>query len=525
MSAVYGSSYANEGFCWDADCTPFIGRGEGTCMAKKTIGEGCMNGGGNYDNNLCVTQLCSDTSGVCEVRTSGCASLGACLDMGLAVATSLAEYSAAAYGSTLVEIVNMVCPEDLSQCQGSASLFPDEARFEVSFSETAFDDLLFANGVMYVEVPLDIDMTADLVTPDISIFIPNVEFGFDVVFGLDFEASASKEYTKDFVLTDGLGICQDPFNERKSCNPHIIFSRVIKMKYATIDIEVGFQIVGSLTATVEASSELLAQFNISKNIVVPKLGARVTSSGLTLLGLDEVWDIVNSNLLDHVDFTVDGEASVKADFNMNVSPQLYVLINGIEFQGGIDFVFAAGAEFKADTESGCASGGATMSFGMLMDFYSPPFDIYEGTKAACTSIIGMAQAQELFDTVQDVQSNAYGTHCAVQYLGACDDRFDLCDEAATFTSDLMSNMVGSTMAISDIYVCNELFSVSLELSSGIMVNGDSCEETAELSAVICPEEHHAYSGNDDYCGVNGTANVAPQAALLFSLILSGLFVQ
>lgn len=506
MDTVYGwSNDENEGFCWDGSCYWLFGwRGKGECTdyGKKTVGESCKNAGGNYDNNHCVTQFCNDESGVCEVRTGGCASLATCLNMGVQVAAQLAEFSAFATGHALTPISNLLCPDDESTCQGSVSLTPDEVGFEVTFSHTVFDDILSLNGALNMEIPLDIDLDVDLTAPVISLYIPDVSFGFNAVFGLHFEASAvSKEYTRDFVLTDGLGICRDPLNSKRSCNPHIFYRRIIQMKYAQLDIEIGFQIVGSLTASVSASSELSAQFTISKEIVVPKLGAEVTKDGLSLLGLDEIWDdLVNTDLLDHVEFDVDGEATVAADFSINVSPQLYVVINGIEFQGGIDFVFAAAAEFTANLNSGCASGGASMSFGMLMGFYSPPFGVYSGTKAACSSIVGMAQVQEALDVIQEIQDDSYGTHCAIQYLDACDDHFDICDEAAAFMEDLMSNMVGSKMATSDIYLCHELVSVSLEISGGIMINGGSCDETgAPDTAVKCPEEHRAYSGLDDHC--------------------------
>lgn len=503
MDAVYGwSNDENEGFCWGGSCFLWWGRGQCTDYGKKTVGESCRNAGGNYDNNHCVTQFCNHESGVCEVRTAGCASLGTCINTGAQVALQLAEYTAYATGHSLTAVKDLQCPDDQSTCQGTVTLTPDEVRFEVAFSHTVFDDILSLDGALNMEVPLDIDLDVDLAEPRIALYIPNVSFGFNAVFGLQFEASAvSKEYSRNFVLTDGLGICRDPLNTKRSCNPHIFYRRIIQMKYAQLDIEIGFQIVGSLTASVSASSELSAHFTISKEIVVPKLGAEVTKDGLTLLGLNEIWDnLVNADLLDHVEFDVDAGVRVAADFSINVSPQLFVVINGVEFQGGIDFVFAAAAEFTANLASGCASGGASMSFGMLMGFYSPPFSVYSGTQAACNSIVGMAQLQDALDIVQEIQDDSHGTHCAIQYLDACDENFNICDEAAEFMEDLMSDLVGSKMATSDIYLCHELLTVSLEISGGIMINGGSCAETgAPDTAIQCPAEHHAYSGLDDHC--------------------------
>jgi len=497
MDTVYGK---NEGFCWDGACVAWWGRGQ--CTNKRTVGQSCRNAGGNYDNNLCVTQLCNHQSGKCEVREGGCASLATCIDMGFQVATQLAEYTAYATGHKLTEVVGLLCPNDQSVCKGLAKLALDDGEFEVSFGHTDKYDILSLDGTMKMKIPLTFELDVDLAEPRIALYIPNVLFGFNAEFGLTFAANAESEYTQDFVLSDGLGICKDPLNERGLCNPHIFFRRIIAMKYAQIDIEIGFQIVGSVTASVSVSSDLSVTFAISREIVVPKLGAEVTKDGLELLGLEELWDgLVNTDLLDHVDFNVAANARVAADFSINVSPQLFVVINGVKFQGGIDFVFAAAAEFTAGSDSGCGSGGASMSFGMLMDFYSPPFDIKSGTKAACNSIVGMAQLQDALDIVQDIQDDAYGTHCAIQYLNACDENFNICDEAAELMEDLMSDLVGSKMATSDIYLCHELLSVPLlKVSGGIMINGGSCDETgAPDTAIQCPAEHHAFSDSDELC--------------------------
>jgi len=429
--------------------------------------------------------------------------LATCIDMGFQVATQLAEFTAYATGHQLTQVVNLVCPDNLSVCKGLAelTLADGEGDFEVTFSDT-FKDILTLDGTMKMHIPNKMNLDVDLAEPRIQLYIPNVSFGFNAGFSLNFEKSKESEWTQDFVLTDGLGICKDPLNEKGSCNPHIFYRRIISMKYAQIDIEIGFQIVGSVTASLGASSEFSVGFAISKEIVVPKLGAEVTKDGLQLLGLEELWDgLVNTDLLDHVDFNVDAGVRVAADFSINVSPQLFVVVNGVKFQGGIDFVFAAAAEFTASWGSGCASGGASMSFGMLMDFYSPPFDIKSGTKAACNSIVGMAQLQEALDIVQDIQDDAYGTHCAIQYLDACDENFNICDETAELVEDLMSDLVGSEMATSDIYLCRELLTVPLfKISGGIMINGGSCDETGAPDTTIqCPAEHHAFSDSEELC--------------------------
>ena len=209
--------------------------------------------------------------------------------------------------------------------------------------------------------------------------------------------------------------------------------------------------------------------------------------------------------MDALEVTAAGEAVVTADFELNVGPQLYVMINGIEFQGGLDFVFKAGAEFVASVDTGCASGGASMSFGLLTDFYSPVLDIRAGAEAACLSAVGVSEVNQVINVVQDITYDSYGTACAVEHLDHCDSRFNLCEEAAEFVGDVMDNFIDSNFALNPIFACAELFSVSLDLSTGFTVNGEKCNEKAELTDVVCPTEAHAYSGKTAPCSSSSDA--------------------
>ena len=274
-----------EGFCYGGDAFTL---NSGTCYGKKSLGEACTNADGGFDNNNCVSGLCSDTTQKCELRESGCASLANSVALGGSVALALAEYT----GGSLISITNLFCPDSLSNCEGSMELSVEAGRlaFEVEYSASAFGDILTMDGTIRVVAPATLQLEADLVNPDIGIalYVPNVVLDFDIGFTLAFEKSASTEYSKDFVLSDELSVCSDPFNKKKACDPYIILSRVIKMGYATIDIEVGFQIVGSFTATVEASSDITFELRVKQEITVPEIGARVTGDGFELLGLAKV---------------------------------------------------------------------------------------------------------------------------------------------------------------------------------------------------------------------------------------------
>eukprot|EP01083_Nonionella_stella_P185883 679098_1 len=68
MKAVYPSQ-EHEGFCWDGNCVPFVGHG-GSCRAKTSYGESCLNAAGHADNNNCVTGLCSSSTSRCEARAT-----------------------------------------------------------------------------------------------------------------------------------------------------------------------------------------------------------------------------------------------------------------------------------------------------------------------------------------------------------------------------------------------------------------------------------------------------------------------
>jgi len=515
---------ANEGFCWggDAWCN-------GNCRDKQTLGAACQNAAGNYDNNNCVTGLCSSTTGKCEVRTAGCQSLAACVDMGASVALALAEYTANAAAGWVVSLTNLIgCADGQTVCSGNMGLTISDgnAKFSVSFEEEIADGLITATGEIYLQIATSLNLDADITAPMFKLAVPDVILGLSLEVSLPFEASKEKElFSKDFVLSDELGVCKDPFNKKRACNPYMFFERVIKMGYATVDIEIGFQIVGAMSATISAESDFTLKFTVEKEITAPEVGVQVSPDGFTILGLNEAWNqIANTNWLDEVDVTVEGGVTVAGDFELNFGPQLFVVINGVQFQGGLDFVFKAGLEFTASADTGCASGGASMAFGLLLNFYSPPFDLEAGAKAACTATVGAAQ--EVIDIVQDITYDKYGTACAVQYLDYCDDRFDLCEEAAGFVGDLMGPL--GDFATSDIFLCEELASVSIDLSSGFNVNGETCNEVAEVAAVTCFEEARPFSGkscpcsgsSEGACGVDTFMDASPQHSTISAKLLT-----
>lgn len=72
----------NEAYCWGACSVDWSGIHSGDCRNKQGLGAACMNAGGNYDNNNCVTGLCSSSSATCERRTSGCGSFSKCVTQG-----------------------------------------------------------------------------------------------------------------------------------------------------------------------------------------------------------------------------------------------------------------------------------------------------------------------------------------------------------------------------------------------------------------------------------------------------------
>jgi len=539
--ATYYTDYLDHCFmstidAWDGNTEGFCLGGSGTCngvcQAKKSLGDECPNAAGNYDNNNCVTGLCSSSTGKCELRTQGCQSLVACVDMGAAVALALAEYTAEATVGAVVDILEQVgCAAGETLCYGNMALTVGDgtARFSVVFDDDDIADGIFtATGEIYLEVATDLNLLADIAAPKFKLSVPDVVLGIQLTIAMELTADGNKEKTWDFVVSDELRVCTDPFNKKRKCNPYIFFERVIKMGYVTVDIEIGFQVVGALTGAIETSAAFTVALTVDESITAPEVGVEVTSDGFRILGLEEAWNqIAAINWIDNVDVTIAGGATVSAEFELSFGPQLFVIVNGVQFQGGLDFVFKAGLEFtaEADTESGgCVSGGAAMSFGLLLDFYSPPFDLAAGAEAACTATVGAAQ--EVIDIAQDIQYDKYGTACAVQHLDYCDERFDLCSEAAEFVADVMGPL--GDFATSPIFLCKELVDITIDLSSAFSVNGGTCGDHGfGVTAVTCFDEARPFSGKacscgngEGACGVDSTISSArPQHSAIFAILL------
>mmetsp|Transcript_14199 Transcript_14199/g.21444 ORF Transcript_14199/g.21444 Transcript_14199/m.21444 type:complete len:612 (+) Transcript_14199:131-1966(+) len=499
MESVY-SSNTGEGFCWGGDCLTIsctnswdptsCSQNEGTCKMKKGVGESCQNADGNYDNNNCVTGLCSDTSGVCEMRTNGCSSFANCVEIGAKVALNLVEYVGQVSGVETFSTSS--CSQGGSVCRGNGEFTPQENGFTISYYHT-FADILTLIGTFSLEQPDDtITIDADFASPDVAVYLSETNVTLDLEAFVDLQSGASGSV--ELLLSDGRYRCYDPLNKKYECEPYIIYEKTIALGSSgmTVNIEIGAQVVGEVSYEVSGDSGVRLNWAVRKSWTIPKLGAGITASELYLLGTDlsSLWDA--SPVMTPVDIIVE-EGSVDVEATLSLGPQFYIDINGIKLYGGVDFVFKTAAELVATAGSGCASGGAAVSFGAVMHFYSPPFSLSTGVEALCQTIFG--HVQEVINTVQDVTENAYGTHCQV-YMDPCDSDFDLCGLAASAILDEMSGIRYASVATSAIEVSEVLFSASL--SQAFTVNGATC--SGSLTDSIEEGGDHAYNDNSCYCG-------------------------
>lgn len=472
MKATYPEG-PSEGFCWGGSWPS-----SGTCKKKKSLGEKCTNDGGNPDNNNCVTKLCDATTHTCKQRTSGCASFGNCLAIGGEIGLALAEFASPLPGVELWGTKDCDAPEK-GTCKGSAQITPGSRDMVITLTST-FGDLLTLTGTASANIPGMIEFDADLLRPDIAVYIPNIEFGLKLEVSLGFAAAAVEtSIDQEFILSHEKGRCDDPLDRKGKCKPYIFYEKSLKIGYASVQIEIGFQIVGQVTGKVTATNDFKIAFSVTKDISVDKLGARITKQGLFLIGVEEFTEQL-LDLQNAVDITTVGSSEISADFQLRFGPQLYISVNGIKIQGGVDFVFQALAKLTANGEKGCATGSAGLKFGMFMSFQTPPFDLKAGTKAACESIIG--DVLELVDTVNEITATRYGEHCQLK-MNPCEEEFDLCDEIGTYMGDMMKGITGSDIQINGMDVCTKLFSV--ETAFALNVNGEKCSDEKVEFEMIC----------------------------------------
>lgn len=491
MIATFGyDSSTSEGFCWGGDCYPVF-YWNGVCRAKQALGAACQNSAGHYDNNNCVTRFCNDESGVCEQRTSGCPSVESCIAIGVAIVKSLANYAGQWVGQVADTWESVDCDEGGSVCAGTGLFSPQLHDFWVGFTASAFvNDSLTLTGLAWADFPT-LRFDADFMLPQLDLVVEGLSLGYDLDFEFTLSASTGYEFEHDLVLSNGLDICEHPLNSTL-CKPYIVLSKSLQLGYISVHIEVGFQMVGKISGSVEASSEFVLSWHAEGRIDLEPLGVGANENGIYIIGdIDNLFDTSSNEGAKWMTLDVAADAYVHADLEAHIGPQLYIDVNGIRVYGGVDLAFRAMGELTANAVTGCASGAAGISYGVMVNFYSPPFSLETGIEAVCKSVFG--RVADVVDVVIDDVENAYGTQCQL-YMDACDARFDLCKRAAEDIVDVMDKWIGSQMELDGYYVCDVVF----EWDTAIVaeVNGADCGPDDMYWYIDCADHNEAAANSD-----------------------------
>jgi len=488
MDATYPED-TNEGFCWDGACFGWFGS-SGYCQNKKSLGESCINAGGNYDNNYCVTNLCSSSSGVCEQRTSGCSSFVKCVSGFFdAIAEGLASFTSGNGGSESWSNAN--CDDPDSGCSGDLVIYP-KSGFYLYFPSGTSSDELSLEGSMSVDWSKGINADMDLKDFDMEIYIQDFTFTLNADIGIDVTAEEELYYynydgdsdadtdtnleweiERDMLLSDGLSLCEYP-DSSTICDPYIIYRKSLKLGKATVEVEVGIQMIAKFKASVKATSEINQRFSVNKEIVIPKLGAHLSTGGIDMLGLDDFSDS-NFDVTD-ISITTGANSDIESSFELKIGPQVYVSINGIEVYGAVDLSFLTKSSFQTGDDGSCISGASGLGMAMNIHFGSPPFSIGDGANAICQLAIGDARADGAGSS--DITEDEYGTHCQILYMDVDDEEFGVCDAVGDFVDDLMSGLAGKTLQTKAIKLCAELFQIEAEFPA--YVNGGVCNSQEDL---------------------------------------------
>ena len=240
MQSVYTNSgeSSSEAFCND-----------GSCVKKMPIDEACTNSGGNYDNNFCVTGLCSDSSGVCELRKSGCRSGRDCIEtafswLGETISSAMDEV----FTNTGYENAEVTGSCSATECSIEAAVDQLSTSIDLSGLEIA----LPGEGLtMTLAGSADVSMKADFNFDQKS---PSLEATLDYLISTDLTATLAATQTgnwevdSEYLLTNEKIACDNPSGT--TCKPMSIYSTAKKIGLTSFVIDIGIQ----LTAYVEGKA-------------------------------------------------------------------------------------------------------------------------------------------------------------------------------------------------------------------------------------------------------------------------------
>lgn len=494
MGAVYtlATETPYEAFCYGGGLFD-----DGECEKKKSLGESCQNAGGNYDNNYCVTGFCSDTSGVCELRKSGCRSASACIQRAFssfadAFGTAMphAYPNKGARNSTVTGTcgdVNADTGAFQGDCNLAAVVDPFSQPFELTGLEVELADGLTLKLTGTVEMDIEPVVDFDQTVPSLKAAV-KYKLGNSIVATLVGSKAGKHKIDDEYLLTNGAALCSTPSGT--TCAPLKVFSGAMKVGHFNFIFDIGVQLTAYVKGKATASGEFEAASTFTADIedqVTLEIdpSAKKAKDKVSMVTLDDAAPTLSAEMT-----TLTATAKASASLAVVLGAEVTVSVNGI----GVEFAAQSKLTMEVDASAdsdGCIDGRAGATAGIDVGVHLPSMDISGAMFTAVSTGLSGRQARRRLGESEPALKNSRrltnpqtdfewapmdpndsnGAYCYVNYLDLQESSVD----QATAASDQQSiindylSFAGCTKSAS---TCTELINSAANTAYTSCSEGD-----------------------------------------------------
>ena len=352
----------------------------GTCGKKKSLGEYCKNAGGNYDNNNCVTGLCSDVTGKCEIRTSGCRSFSACVGLENAV-LALTE----TFAPVLSSLPGSGKEGDGNSRERTHYVIDKPDSFDLPFEYTH----RVMNGITIkvkgganfptITPDLDTDWAQLKVVASVGL---KMKWSFTIT--IEGDGNLDLDETKILKLSDSLGPCKPASEE---CIPFYFFRKPITFKIGPdnfmVFLEAGVQIIAQMKYQVKSNGRFEMKFGLEEQeidfgtVTISQCGLDKSCTP----GISATPPTVENKWIK----TMSGEVDSTAEAHLRIGPEIALRINGIGVGAGIMAHMDVQGAISAKTSPSCVAGAGTVAFSLIGGLHVPAFSLGDAIAVQCRS--------------------------------------------------------------------------------------------------------------------------------------------